>query len=99
RWDHSGPGSGRRLTTALLTRVAPGKWMPAVPEPTSNPGRRDIVRDDGVIELAKLRFRHIVDLAGIGHGNRPFVPSKDAREQAHLEWWRAKSERSRAGVR
>lgn len=56
---------------------------------------RLIVRDDGAVELAKPRFQRVADLAGIGQGGGQPVPSRDSREQAHVERWRAKLERSR----
>ncbi|MGH2457622.1 MAG: AbrB/MazE/SpoVT family DNA-binding domain-containing protein [Chloroflexota bacterium] len=55
---------------------------------------RLIVRDDGAVELAKPQFPRVADLAGIGQGRGQSVPSQDSREQAYVERWRAKQERS-----
>lgn len=56
---------------------------------------RLIVRDDGAVELAKPRFQRVADLAGIGQSHGRSVSLRDAREQAYVERWRAKEERSR----
>jgi AbrB family looped-hinge helix DNA binding protein len=56
---------------------------------------RVLLRDDGTIEVTKPPFTRVADLAGLGERRDVPLPPSKAREQAYVERWQAKQERSR----
>jgi antitoxin PrlF len=56
---------------------------------------RLILHDDGSVELVRPRFRRIAEVAGIARGNVPSMSLEEMREEALIERWHAKQDRSR----
>jgi AbrB family looped-hinge helix DNA binding protein len=56
---------------------------------------RLVVRDDGTVELVRPRFARVADLAGLGQERHVPLTPAEMREQAHIERWQLKQERSR----
>ena len=56
---------------------------------------RLIMQDDGTVALVKPRFARVTDLAGLGQGYHVPLAPAEMREQAHVERWQSKQDRSR----